>query len=312
MQQITDGRPDVIRDVNPRYLVIINPAAGRGGFALANAVVDLLRHAGKTVQVYLTRGPGDATEWLRALTDCPEVVVAAGGDGTVNEVINGLAGRDVLFGLIPGGTTNVLAAELAYPAGAAEIAATLLAAREKRVHLATVNGRRFSMMTGIGYDAWVVAGVNPVIKKRFGKLAYVMSMLRELRQFGSRRYRVTINDASVYEAASLVITNGRHYAGSFTLSHQADISKPSLQVILVQTKSAARFLGMLLMLPFGLVESLSFIRSVSAREIRVEEISGEIPVAEPVQADGDTVSKMPANVRVETHATRILVPGPRG
>jgi len=288
-----------------RYLVIVNPAAGRHGLALAEDVLAAMRRRGVDPQVYRTRGPGDAIEFLRGQHDCPEVVVAAGGDGTVNEVINGLVGRHAVLGLIPGGTTNVLATELGYPSAAEDIAAVLVDGREKPVFLSRVNGRRFGMMTGIGYDAWVVAGVDHDIKKRFGKLAYVLSMLRQLRAFGQHRYRVSI-DGKVHEAYSMVITNGRHYAGSYVLARQADVSQPELQVILVQTQSALRFLAMLLLLPFGLVEKLSFIRSVSGRDIRVELI-GET-TADPVQADGDTVSRMPADIRVEDVATQVLVP----
>lgn len=290
----------------PRFLVVVNPAAGRDGLAFAEAVIAGMRRRGVSPDIHRTRGPADATEHLRTLDAHYDVVVAAGGDGTINEVINGLAGRDVVLGLIPTGTTNVLATELGYPSRADDIAAVLVGGRQQAIYLATVNGRRFSMMTGIGYDAWVVAGVNPATKKKFGKLAYVLSMLRELRSFGRRRYRVTI-DGKPYEAMSMVITNGRHYAGSYTLTRQADISAPSLQAILVQTTSAARFLGMLFMLPLGLVEKLPFIRSVNGRELRVELI-GDCDTPDPVQADGDTVSQMPAQIRVEDVPVRVLVP----
>lgn len=293
-----------------RFLLVVNPVAGKNGFSIANAVIAAMRAHGVSPEVYHTRGAGDATDYLRTraaggLEKTVDVVVAAGGDGTVNEVINGIAGHDVALGLIPCGTTNVLATELGYPGRIKDIARVLVAGHEQVVHFSTVNGRRFSMMTGIGYDAWVVAGVNHGIKQKFGKLAYVLSMLQQLKQFGSRTYRVTI-DGKAHEAMSMVITKGRHYAGSYTLTHQADITQPSLQVILVQTGSATRFLGMLLMLPLGLVEKLSFIRSVSGRDIRVEVIAG--PDVDPIQADGDTVSQMPAEIRVEDVQTRVLVP----
>ena len=294
---------------NRRYLVIVNPAAGRDGLARAEAVVARMRAQGASPEVYYTRGPGDATDYLRTAAGSLDVVVAAGGDGTVNEVINGIGGRNVALALIPGGTTNVLATELGYPRSADAVAGLLLAGRERQVHFANVNGRRFSMMTGIGYDAWVVAGIDPALKKKVGKLAYVISMLQQLRQFGTRRYRIEI-DGQAHEARSIVITKGRHYAGSYTLTRQADIGKPSLQAILVQTDSRARFLGMLFMLPLGLVEKLSFIRSLAGREMRVTLIdeNGSAALPDPVQADGDRVSQMPAVIRVEAGTTRVLVP----
>ncbi len=284
-------------------LVVVNPAAGRS--ALADAVIAALRARGMAPDVYRTQGPGDATRHLAGVAGRYDMVVAAGGDGTLNEVINGLDGHDVTLGLIPAGTTNVLATELGYPSGAAAIAGVLAGGRILPVYLATVNGRRFSMMTGIGYDAWVVAGVDLEQKKRIGKLAYVLSMLRELRRYGSRRYRVRI-DGEEHQALSAVITNGRHYGGSYTLTRQADVTQPSLQVVLVQAASRLQFLGMLFMLPLGLVERLWFIRSLAGRDIRVELLEGDAP--DPVQADGDTVTQLPADIRVEPRPVRMRVP----
>lgn len=293
-------------DTAPALLVVLNPAAGRS--ALARRVIARLRHQGVALELYETRAPGDATAFLRARATLPPVVVAAGGDGTVNEVVNGIAGRDVALGLIPGGTTNVLAHELGYPADAAGIADLLVAGQRRAVYFATVNGRRFCMMTGIGYDAWVVAGVDLALKKRVGKLAYVLSMLRELRRYGSRRYRVVI-DGVAHEAMSAVITNGRHYAGSYTLSRQADLAAPALQALLIQTPSAARFLGMLFMLPLGLVEQLPFIHSLPGRHIEVSLVEDD--GHDPVQADGDTVSQLPATIRVEAAPVSVLCPAIR-
>jgi diacylglycerol kinase (ATP) len=290
-----------------RYLFVINPAAGRNGLALAESVLAAMRARGVAPAVHYTCGPGDATRWLRAQSALPDVVVAAGGDGTINEVINGLDGRDAALGLIPGGTTNVLATELDCPSRAADIAEVLLAGREEKIHLARLNGRRFGMMAGVGYDAWVVAGVDPATKKRVGKLAYVLSMLKQLRRFGEQRYRITV-DGVPHDAHSAVITNGRHYAGSYILARDADIRQPVLDVVLVQTSSATRFLAMLLLLPLGLVQRLSFIRTVRGRDIVVEQCAPLADTAEPVQADGDTVSELPARICVEDTPTRILVP----
>lgn len=284
-------------------LVVVNPAAGRS--ALADAVITTLQARGINPDIHRTQGPGDATRHVAGVAARYDMVVAAGGDGTLNEVINGLGDHDITLGLIPAGTTNVLATELGYPSDATAIAGVLAGNRELPVYLATVNGRRFSMMTGIGYDAWVVAGVDLAQKKRIGKLAYVLSMLRELRRYGSRRYRVRI-DGIDHPARSAVITNGRHYGGSYTLTRQADITQPFLQVVLVQASSRLQFLAMLFMLPLGMVEKLWFIRSLRGRDIRVELEDG--PAPDPVQADGDTVTQLPADIRVEARPVRMRVP----
>ncbi len=283
-------------------LVIANPAAGRRKHYTHTVVVEL-RKQGMAVELYETTGPGDAIRELQARAQLPPLVIAAGGDGTVNEVLNGLAGRDVTLGLIPAGTTNVLAIELGYPSSAAAVAGVLARGNERRVHFASANDRRFGMMVGIGYDAWVVAGVKPETKKKLGKLAYVISMFAQLRAVGSRRYRV-LCDGVPHEACSAIISNGRHYAGSYLLAHDADLSVPALDAVLISPVSRLRFFGMLLLLPLGIAAKMPFVRIVRAREIHVScDVSDD-----PVQADGDTIGKLPLVIRSEAQSSRVVAP----
>lgn len=272
------------------------------------AVVDALRAHGTEVEVYETTAPGDAITALRARSELPPVVIAAGGDGTVNEVLNGIAGRDVTLGLIPAGTTNVLATELGYPVSAQDVARVLARHHERNVHFADVNGRRFAMMVGVGYDAWVVAGVQPGIKQRLGKVAYVLSMLAQLRAVGSQRYRV-VCDGVPHEVTSAIITNGKHYAGSYILARQADIAAPALEAVLIAPVSRLRFLGMLFLLPLGVASQLSFVQVVRATEIRIENAATpDLHAMDPVQADGDTIGAMPVHIRSEPLPSRVIAP----
>lgn len=262
-----------------------------------------LKAHGLQVELYATTGPGDATAMLQARRELPPLVIAAGGDGTVNEVLNGLGDRDIALGLIPTGTTNVLATELGYPAAPAAVARVLAAGHEQQVHFARVNGRRFAMMVGVGYDAWVVAGVRPAVKKRLGKLAYVLAMFASLRKVGSRHYRA-VCDGVAHDVISAVLTNGRHYAGSYIITRQADIAMPTLEAVLIKPVSRLRFFGMLLLLPLGLAEKLSFVQVVRARDIRIDSDDPE----DPVQADGDTIGRMPVQVQSEAQTSRVIVP----
>lgn len=289
-----------------RFLIVLNPAAGHARRQHIDRIAAELKAAGAAVvDIHETRGPGDAITALPALAGNYDVVVAAGGDGTVNEVLNGLREHPALtLGIIPCGTTNVLATELGLPTAATGIAAVLAAGHTRNIHPGTVNDRRFGMMVGVGYDAWVVAGVDAALKKKIGKLAYVLSMLRELRRFGHRRYRLEL-DGVPYEAGSAVLTLGQHYAGSYILARHARIDQPDMDVVLVQTRSALSFLLMLFALPLGLAAGLPFMKTVKARSARISLADGG---SEALQADGDMAGSLPATVTVHTNAVRVLVP----
>lgn len=290
-----------------RYLIVLNPAAGHAKHQHSHHIAKLLQDGGNSVDIHETTGPGDAIRVLPAMAGRYDVVVAAGGDGTVNEVLNGLADHpEMTLGIIPCGTTNVLATELGLPTAPEQIAAVLAAGHSRSIYPGQANGRRFGMMVGIGYDAWVVAGVDVVLKKKIGKLAYVLSMLRELRHFGSRCYRLEL-DGQAYEAGSAVLTLGRHYAGSYILARDARIDAPEMDVVLVQSRSAAAFLLMLLVLPLGLASRLPFMRTVKARSARISRLD---EASESLQADGDSAGRLPALVQVETRPLRVLVAKP--
>ncbi len=150
-------------------------------------------------------------------------------------------------------------------------------------------------MAGVGYDAWVVQGVNLQLKQKTGKLAYLLSMVQQLPAYGRRAYRVTV-DGRAAQAYSLIMTNGRFYAGAFVLSRRASLAQPQIQVLMMQGRSRLQLLLALLALPFGLMERIPGVRSLAARSLRVEALAAE---TEPVQADGDVVTQLPLLLEME-------------
>src|SRR5690606_6992959 len=148
-----------------------------------------LQQAGVTAQRYATRHAGDAMDYLAAYEGELDVVAAAGGDGTLNEVVNGMrqrANQSWRLAIIPTGTTNVLATELGCRGRAGTLARRTLRGREQALYPGCINCGRFLLMAGVCYDAWVVAKVDLALKKKAGKLAYVKSMLQQLRHFGCK------------------------------------------------------------------------------------------------------------------------------
>lgn len=226
-----DGAVGAIR----RLRVIRNPVAGQRRGGLFREVLRHLEALGCVVEVVDTAGPGDATRLAAEASPARyDAVVVAGGDGTINEALNGLTGpggSGLPLAILPLGTANVLAAELGLPNRSADIARLIARGSARPVHLGEANGRRFSMMVGVGFDAHVVASVRPGIKRLIGKGAYVLETLRALLDYRFATYRVAV-DGTEYRAASAVVANGHYYGGRFTCAPQASLADPDLHVCL--------------------------------------------------------------------------------
>ncbi|GAA5111154.1 diacylglycerol/lipid kinase family protein [Alloalcanivorax gelatiniphagus] len=281
--------------------VIFNPTAGGGRDRRLRHFVRALEQGGARVRLYHTRAPGDATRYLNGLADQGECVVAAGGDGTTNDVINGLK-PGVALALFPIGTANVLARELNLPRKPEAAAAVVLEGRTLMITPARLNGRRFLVVAGVGYDAWVVDQVDLIAKRRIGKLAYALSMLRQVLRYGEVRFRVTV-DGRPLDCFSAVISNGRYYGGSFILSRQANLNRRSVQVLLFQRPGRLFLLRCLTALLFGRMERVDGVTSLSAERVTIT-----APGLEPVQTDGDPAGFLPAEIELEPEPVAVRVP----
>ena len=200
-----------------RILVIHNPVAGWRRRRLLLRVLDRLRAAGVVVTLQATGARGDAERFAAAATaDLYDAVASAGGDGTLNEVANGLmrqAASPPPLGLIPLGTANVMARELGLAVRPGPVAAALLDGPALPLHLGRLRQadtvRHFILMAGIGFDAEVVAAVTPPLKRRLGKGAYVLRSLQGLLAYRPVTYRLEI-DGVTLPAASAILMRGRH------------------------------------------------------------------------------------------------------
>jgi len=291
------------RGTAPRRVVVIhNPAAGRRRGRFLAEVLRGLEAAGLAVERRVTRGPGDAQAYAAGLRGRPlAAVVAAGGDGTVNEVCNGLAGDPLPLGLIPLGTANVLAAELGLPADPRALARVIAGAPPRPVWLARANGRLFAAVAGAGFDAWVVAGVNLALKRRLGKGAYALETLRRLVLPPPADYRVTV-DGRAHRAASVVVCNGRHYAGRYVLAPEADLARPEVHACLFTRPGRRHLARYILATLAGRAPALADVRILPGRRV---EVSGP---AGPVQADGDVCTRLPLVVEGGAARLRVLAP----
>lgn len=287
-----------------RILVIHNPTAGWHRRRRFEKFMTALVDEGVDVHVRPTTKRGDAEAFAREANPADvDVIAVAGGDGTINEVINGLVDQRIPLAVMPLGTANVLALEIGLKASPQEIAQTIAHAAPKPISLGVVNGRRFVMMAGVGFDAYVVSRVNPGVKKLLGKTAYVISTLKALLAFNFPKYRVSV-DGQFYDVASVVIANGHFYGGSFVCAPDARLEDPSLHVVLFLNSGAFRTIRYAIWLALGRLHRLPDVKIIPAIDVVVEKLNDD-----PVQGDGDILAHLPAWISLEPKQLSLLMPG---
>ena len=292
-----------------RILLVINPAAGGGRPRRAAGILAALERYNCAVTVLRTTGPGHAEVIAReASVRDFDVIAAAGGDGTVNEIINGLGDKDLALGLAPLGTANVLADEIGLGRTADAIARALALGPIREIHMGRANGRRFTMMAGVGFDAMVVKQVSLRLKKYVGALAYVWESLKQAATYGFAVCDVRI-DGAHYQAVSVVACKGRRYGGPFIAAPLAALGEDSFQIILMRGRGAFSVLRYALSLAAGRLTYWRDVEIIGGREVMIGGARVMDPVqAAPVQADGDIITDLPVRITIDPQPLRLIYP----
>ena len=276
-------------------LIIHNPKAGARR-NLFGAVLKSLQDSGVDVEVQSTTGPGSARDLAQSAAEAGDydAVIAAGGDGTINETANGLSGHPMPLGIIPIGTANVLALEMGLSQDAETIARTLLHGPTHSIIPGEINGRLFLLMVGAGWDGRLVAQTSTGLKRFFGKAAFLWHGLNLMARNRVPRLTV-IADGERHSASWVIVTNVARYAGSFLLAPGQGLERPGLTLVLFNRKTRFGLFCDLLSLVLGKVD-----RADSIQPLRVEKVVVEGDPTEPVQADGDLVGTLPIEIKT-TH-----------
>jgi len=288
-------------------LIIFNPTAGAGRRRRLARALAALRARGLSPELAETRGPGDAGRIAREANGTHELIVAAGGDGTIAEVAAGLAGSFATLGLLPLGTANVLAWELGIPLRPTGAAAVLAEGRTALLHpglarFADGTTRLFVQMLGAGFDAAVVAGLDLGLKRRLGRSAYVWQSLRELPRYAFPPIEAVL-DGVATRTSSVIVTKGRLYAGRYLVAPGADPTAPGFHVVLFDRAGPAFAALAGAALPLGLIPRLPGVRLLRAMHIALR-----AEAAVPVQADGDPAGRLPVSIEPAAQPLRIRLP----
>lgn len=286
------------------WLLVVNPAAGGGrarGVALEAA--RLLREAGQEVDLRVTTTRGEVERLARECAGKRAArVMVCGGDGTVHEAVNGLAGTDTALAILPGGRGNDLAATLGVPVGAAGAVRHALGGTPRRIDLGLVNGRRFGTVAGLGFDADVALRTNRGAWRRAGRLAYVGGILTSLVTFRAPRLRVTVGDAR-RDGRYLMcaVSNTGRYGGGVLIAPEARADDGLLDACLVADASRLRLLRILPAAYRG-----EHVRAREVEMLRGRSVTVESDDPLPIIADGEPVGVTPATFSVERNAIMVI------
>lgn len=289
-------------------LVIFNPAAGTRRRRRFERVAGALAEAGIRFTVADTAAPGHAETLARDAAAAGErIVVAAGGDGTIAEVVNGIAGTGTQLGVIPIGTANVFAHELGLPFRAAAIAEALKRGRYRKVvpGCCRFDGGRtwlFVQMLGVGLDAAVVAALDGALKRRIGRGAYVIETLCQAAAWTFPRLALAL-DGTAAGGVQVIATKGRFYGGRFLLAPEARSDAAGLSACVFERGGWWPALCAGAALPLGLLPHLP---GLARCRVAVLEIAG--PAGLPVQADGDLIGATPVTVSDAPSRIAVVVP----
>ena len=296
---------------NRRVLVIRNPVAGRRRRRLFGAVLEGLAAQGCIVTVRTTTGPGDAEAFAAAGTadESFDAITAAGGDGTLNEVANGLCrgGADrgaatPALATVPLGTVNVLALEIGLALRADAIARMIARGPEIEMTAGVASGRRFVLTAGVGIDAAAVERLSAAAKRVLGQAAYVVAAARALAAEGGTVFEVEL-DGERLATSSLTITHASRYGAPHVAAPQARLGDPHLTAMIALGRGRRDHLRYAWAYVRGRLPEVPDIRTVTARHIRVLE-----PAGKPVQLDGDIWAQTPLEVAMDARAMRLIVP----
>jgi diacylglycerol kinase (ATP) len=277
--------------------------------ARLDSAVRILQDAGSHVGLIATAGPQTAGELAcRAVDAGCDLILAAGGDGTINEAVNGIVGSNVPFGILPAGTANVLANEIGFSNRPDHAAKQLLDATPVRIALGVLERpdqprRHFVLMAGVGLDARIVYELDLDLKGKLGKLAYWHGGFR---QFGRPvpRFHISVN-GSQYCASFALITRVRNYGGDFEIARRIRLTDNDFEIVVFQNhlwQDYIRFFGAVMT---NRLHSTSGVVITRATRVGVD---APEDTRIYIQTDGEALGVLPATISTIPDALTLLMP----
>lgn len=256
------------------------------------------------LNIEFTKHPKHAMELAKDAKNKYDMVIVAGGDGTVNEVINGISNSKITLAIIPFGSTNVLALELGIPFDAAKASALIAHGKKIRIDLGYAEtkqeSRYFSMMLGVGFDASLIKGISPAFKKKWGRLAYPLAAMK---QFYLYKWR-TIHVKHAFDSAGyfVIVSNSKYYGGEYQIADKASTTDGLLDLVIINRKDWWQIVKIIFSLSSGTANQ--FLRGEYYQTKKAYIYSKHTMLA---QVDGELIGSTPVHVTIAPKALNVMV-----
>jgi diacylglycerol kinase (ATP) len=282
-----------------KLAIIFNPAA-RG--EKAASLEEKVRYLTEADAFWLSR-PGETAELARELAEAGySTIVVAGGDGTINEVVNGIAGLDVSLGILPIGTMNVLAYELGLPTTQLDQCWEIIQQGIARsIDLAVANDQYFVQLSGVGLDALAVRETDLNIRKTIGPISYIFAVAQIIGR-PAPRLEICFNERETMGGCFVLVGNGRFYGGPLAFFPDAKNDDGLLDVLVFKHQG---YLDIIRYLQGVLAGNHADFADIEYRQVRSLRVISDRGV--PVEIDGEVTAHTPVNFQVALHQLRVLV-----
>jgi len=291
-----------------RVHLVINPHSGYGGQRLMLGDLHAeLRRAGLEVVEYTTRGPQDATRYAATIAGPGQAVIVWGGDGTVNEVANGLAGANVPIVACPAGTENLLAKELRMPGDPFNIVRVLRSGLVSDCDVGVINGQNFLLIIGIGFDGEVVRRLAAVRTGHISHLTYFWPLWRTFWEHDFPRMRISADGEKVFDDYGLAfVGNISRYAVGLRICRDARYDDGFLDLVVFPCREQA---GLMWHAAWTLLRMHPLRGNAVYRRCRSIRIETDPPT--PCQVDGDAGPNTPLDISLAPWRVKLIVPRPQ-
>lgn len=287
--------------------LIYNPRAGglrRGRRGNLQRAIELLEAYGIAISRVETTGPGSATELAqRQVAAGRDLIIVCGGDGTINEVVNGMVGSRVPLALLPAGTANVLAKELGLPWNPWRAAEYIPRGIVRRIALGRAGERHFIAVAGAGADANIVYQLGGHASPHLGILSYWLEAFRQFFLYGFPDFDIRIGTETL-SGTLLIVSRTRHYGGPIQITRHADLYGTDFEVCVFPRGFRAVYLLYFLAQLVGLLERFPEVQFRRARRVHAEAARRRIHV----QVDGELAGQLPTEFVIVPDALSLLVP----
>lgn len=295
-----------------KICLILNPRSGLSqrqfGLQPADEIIRFFSDKEIPITIKTTSGPGGGVDLAMEAVDCGFThIVACGGDGTINEVVNGIVGSDATLGVIPMGTENVLCKTLNVPLNVRQACNHFLHAEEKTIDVGRANGRHYVMMSGIGMDARVIYNMEPNVKETLGSVGFfikgAMALFFENEDVKAEATIELLDKDEKFETTAWVILVGNmpNYAGNLTVVPEAKLDDGFLDILVYSYPDDRNLMAQVIS---------PLMNNFDRKDLRYFKSSHfKITTDPPVfcQIDGEILGKTPVEYKVRPRALKIKI-----